>query len=41
MADEIVAAGGKAVANYDDISSWSGAQALIRQAIEEYGGVTP
>jgi NAD(P)-dependent dehydrogenase (short-subunit alcohol dehydrogenase family) len=39
VADEIVAAGGKAVANYDDISSWSGAQALIRQAIEEYGDV--
>jgi NAD(P)-dependent dehydrogenase (short-subunit alcohol dehydrogenase family) len=39
VADEIVAAGGKAVANYDDISSWAGAQALIRQAIEEYGDV--
>ena len=39
VADEIAAAGGKAVANYDDISSWAGAQSLIRQAIEELGGL--
>lgn len=37
VADEIAAAGGKAVANYDDISSWAGAESLIRQAIEELG----
>jgi NAD(P)-dependent dehydrogenase (short-subunit alcohol dehydrogenase family) len=34
---EIVAAGGEAVANGDDISSWSGAKALIDQAVDTYG----
>jgi NAD(P)-dependent dehydrogenase (short-subunit alcohol dehydrogenase family) len=37
VADEIVAAGGKAAANYEDISTWKGADALIRQAVEEFG----
>jgi NAD(P)-dependent dehydrogenase (short-subunit alcohol dehydrogenase family) len=39
VADEIAAAGGKAVANYDDISTWSGAESLIRQAVEGLGGL--
>jgi NAD(P)-dependent dehydrogenase (short-subunit alcohol dehydrogenase family) len=39
VVDEIVAAGGTAVANYDDIASWSGAQNLIGQAVEELGGL--
>jgi NAD(P)-dependent dehydrogenase (short-subunit alcohol dehydrogenase family) len=39
VADEIVAAGGEAVANTDDISSWAGAQRLISQAIEAFGGL--
>jgi NAD(P)-dependent dehydrogenase (short-subunit alcohol dehydrogenase family) len=34
---EIKAAGGEAVANYDDISTWEGAGKLIRQAVEEFG----
>ncbi|HWE55113.1 MAG TPA: SDR family oxidoreductase [Acidimicrobiales bacterium] len=37
VADEIVAAGGRAVANADDISTWSGAEALIDRAVSEYG----
>ncbi|MWA00905.1 SDR family NAD(P)-dependent oxidoreductase [Actinomadura sp. LD22] len=39
VADEIVAAGGAAVANTDDISSWDGAGRLVRQAVEEFGGL--
>jgi NAD(P)-dependent dehydrogenase (short-subunit alcohol dehydrogenase family) len=37
VADEIVAAGGRAIANTDDISSWAGADALIDQAVSEFG----
>ena len=37
--DEIVAAGGKAVANYDDVSDWEGGQRMINQAIETFGGL--
>ncbi|WP_432842576.1 SDR family NAD(P)-dependent oxidoreductase [Dactylosporangium sp. CA-092794] len=37
VVDEIVAAGGRASANYDDVSSWTGAQALIDQAVAEHG----
>ena len=37
VVDEIVAAGGKAVANYDDVSSWDGAERLVNQAVETYG----
>jgi NAD(P)-dependent dehydrogenase (short-subunit alcohol dehydrogenase family) len=36
---EILAAGGQAVANADDISERSGAEALIQQAIDTYGQV--
>ncbi len=39
VADEIAAAGGQAVANTDDISSWAGAQRLIGQAVETFGGL--
>ena len=39
VADEITAAGGTALANTADISDWSGAQSLIDQAIEEFGGL--
>jgi NAD(P)-dependent dehydrogenase (short-subunit alcohol dehydrogenase family) len=39
VVDEITAAGGAAVANTDDISSWDGAQALIDQAVEVFGGL--
>ena len=37
VVEEIVAAGGDAVANTDDISSWDGAKRLIDQAVEAYG----
>src|SRR5688572_25750275 len=39
VVDEIVAAGGEAVANTDDISDWEGAQRLVNQAIETFGGL--
>jgi NAD(P)-dependent dehydrogenase (short-subunit alcohol dehydrogenase family) len=37
VAAEIVATGGIAVANTNDIASWDGAQGLIEQAVGEYG----
>src|SRR5213083_2881186 len=37
VVDEITAAGGRAAPNYDDCSSWSGAEALVDQAIQEFG----
>ncbi len=37
VVDEIVAAGGEAVANGDDISSWDGAESLIKQAVDTFG----
>ena len=39
VVDEITAAGGAAVANTDNIASWSGAQALVDQAVEVFGGL--
>jgi NAD(P)-dependent dehydrogenase (short-subunit alcohol dehydrogenase family) len=37
VVDEIEAAGGEAVANHDDVSSWDGAANLIQQAVDAYG----
>jgi NAD(P)-dependent dehydrogenase (short-subunit alcohol dehydrogenase family) len=37
VVDEITAAGGVAVANYDDVADWEGAQRLINQAVETFG----
>ncbi|MFP3900257.1 MAG: SDR family oxidoreductase [Acidimicrobiia bacterium] len=37
VVDEIVAAGGEAVANTDDVSDWSGAENLIRTAVDSFG----
>ena len=37
VADEINATGGEAVANGDDCSSWSGAENMIRQAVDAFG----
>ncbi len=39
VVDEIVAAGGQATANTDDISDWEGAQRLINTAVETFGGL--
>ena len=39
VVDEITAAGGKAAANTDDISSWSGAENVVNQAIETFDGL--
>jgi NAD(P)-dependent dehydrogenase (short-subunit alcohol dehydrogenase family) len=37
VADEIKANGGEAVANYDSVSTWQGAQNLVNQAIDTFG----
>jgi NAD(P)-dependent dehydrogenase (short-subunit alcohol dehydrogenase family) len=34
---EITAKGGRAVANHDSVSSWTGAQALVERAVSEFG----
>lgn len=39
VVDEITAAGGRAVANTDDVATWDGAQRLVAQAVEEFGGL--
>lgn len=36
---EIIAAGGKAAANTDNISTWDGAKAVVAQAVNELGGL--
>jgi NAD(P)-dependent dehydrogenase (short-subunit alcohol dehydrogenase family) len=42
-ADEVVevitARGGEAVANYDDVADWSGAESLVAQAYSDFGGL--
>ncbi len=37
VVNEIVAAGGKAVANYDDVSDFAAAEHMIERAVERYG----
>ncbi|PWW63399.1 SDR family oxidoreductase [Actinokineospora spheciospongiae] len=39
VVDEIVAAGGRAVANTDNVADWAGAKALVEQAVSEFGGL--
>ncbi|MCL2541429.1 MAG: SDR family oxidoreductase [Nocardioidaceae bacterium] len=39
VVDEIVAAGGSAAANYDNVASWEGAERMVKQAIDELGGL--
>jgi NAD(P)-dependent dehydrogenase (short-subunit alcohol dehydrogenase family) len=39
VVDEIVARGGEAVVNGDDISDWDGAKRLIDQAVDAFGGL--
>ncbi|MFH5227276.1 SDR family oxidoreductase [Antrihabitans spumae] len=37
VVDEIIAAGGKAVANTDNVATWDGAEGLVAQSISEFG----
>jgi len=37
VVDEIVAAGGRAVANADDVADWAGAQRLVQTAVDAFG----
>jgi NAD(P)-dependent dehydrogenase (short-subunit alcohol dehydrogenase family) len=39
VVNEIVAAGGEAVANYDDVSDFAAAEHMIQRAIERYGAL--
>jgi NAD(P)-dependent dehydrogenase (short-subunit alcohol dehydrogenase family) len=39
VVDEIVAAGGTAVANTEDVATWAGAQGLTEQAVREFGNL--
>jgi NAD(P)-dependent dehydrogenase (short-subunit alcohol dehydrogenase family) len=39
VAEEIKAAGGKAITNHDDITDWNGAGRLIRAALEAFGAL--
>ncbi|MDH4146731.1 MAG: SDR family oxidoreductase [Acidimicrobiia bacterium] len=39
VAEEIKSSGGRAAANFDDIADWEGAQRMINQAVEEFGGL--
>jgi NAD(P)-dependent dehydrogenase (short-subunit alcohol dehydrogenase family) len=37
VVDEITSAGGTAVANTDDIGTWDGGRAIVRQAVDSFG----
>jgi len=39
VVDEITTKGGRAVANYDSVSSWSGAESMVQQAVDTFGGL--
>ena len=39
VVDEIVAAGGSADANGDSVSSWDGAERMVGQAVDTFGGL--
>ncbi len=39
VVEEIVAMGGEAVANADDISDWAGAERLVQTAVDTFGGL--
>jgi NAD(P)-dependent dehydrogenase (short-subunit alcohol dehydrogenase family) len=39
VADEIIAMGGEAIANYDDVSDYDAAGRMIQQAIDTFGGL--
>jgi len=37
VVDEIIAMGGRAVANYDNVADWEGAQRMVNMAVEAFG----
>jgi short-subunit dehydrogenase len=37
VCNEIIAMGGQAVANYDSVADWEGAQRMVNQAVETFG----
>ncbi|MFZ6003185.1 MAG: SDR family oxidoreductase [Actinomycetota bacterium] len=37
VVDEIVAAGGAAVASYDDVADWAGGERMVEQALDAFG----
>src|SRR5580692_10551247 len=37
IVDDIIAAGGEAALNSDDVSSWTGAENLVKQAVDTWG----
>jgi NAD(P)-dependent dehydrogenase (short-subunit alcohol dehydrogenase family) len=37
VVDDIIAAGGTAIANNESVATWSGAESVVRQAIDEFG----
>ncbi|MTB24210.1 MAG: SDR family NAD(P)-dependent oxidoreductase, partial [Actinobacteria bacterium] len=37
VVEAIIAGGGQAIANHDDIATWDGAESLIRSAVETFG----
>lgn len=39
VVDEIEAAGGEAVANFDDVADWAGAHRMVDQAVSSFGGL--
>ncbi|MFV8316436.1 SDR family oxidoreductase [Mycobacterium sp. 23] len=39
VVDEILAAGGRAVADTDDVATWDGAARVVQRAIDEFGGL--
>ena len=39
VVDEIVGAGGTAVANHDDVATWAGAEHLVDHAVDHFGGL--
>ena len=39
VCDEIIAAGGEAVANYDSVADFQAAQAMVRQAVDTFGKI--
>ncbi|MGD0721309.1 MAG: SDR family NAD(P)-dependent oxidoreductase [Roseiarcus sp.] len=39
VVDEIIAAGGRAIANADDVVSWDGARAIVQAAVDAFGRI--